>query len=106
MSHSPWSECDIYAGQLVRTLSLDVNKVPMEDRTRLLSDNGPGYVSRVFRDYLGMVGIKHHWFISFLVVAVFSATSRLRRSVQDTVWALGEDIRLGCGCPPPCTRAV
>ena len=38
---------------------LDVNKVPMEDRTRLLSDNGPGYVSRVFRDYLGMVGIKH-----------------------------------------------
>ena len=25
----------------------------------LLSDNGPGYVSRAFRDYLGMVGIKH-----------------------------------------------
>ena len=24
-----------------------------------LSDNGPGYVSRAFRDYLGMVGIKH-----------------------------------------------
>ena len=33
--------------------------VPIEDRTRLLSDNGPGYVSRAFRDYLGMVGIKH-----------------------------------------------
>ena len=31
----------------------------MTDRTRLLSDNGPGYVSRAFRDYLGMVGIKH-----------------------------------------------
>ena len=29
------------------------------DRTKLLSDNGPGYVSRAFRDYLGMVGIKH-----------------------------------------------
>ena len=42
-----------------RTFSLDVNKVPIEDRTRLLSDNGPGYVSRAFRDYLGMVGIKH-----------------------------------------------
>ena len=28
-------------------------------RTRLLSDNGPGYVSRAFRDYLRMVGIKH-----------------------------------------------
>ena len=58
-SHSPWSECDISAGQLARTFSLDVNKVPIEDRTRLLSDNGPGYVSRAFRDYLGMVGIKH-----------------------------------------------
>ena len=27
--------------------------------TRLLSDNGPGYVSRALRDYPGMVGIKH-----------------------------------------------
>ena len=26
---------------------------------RLLSDNGPGYVSRAFRDYLHMVGIRH-----------------------------------------------
>ena len=33
--------------------------VPVTDRTRLLSDNGPGYVSRAFRDYLGLVGIKH-----------------------------------------------
>ena len=31
----------------------------MADRTRLLSDNGPGYVSRAFRDYLRMVGVKH-----------------------------------------------
>ena len=29
------------------------------DRTRLLSDNGPGYVSKSFRDYLEMVDIKH-----------------------------------------------
>ena len=29
------------------------------DRTRLLSDNGPGYLSRAFRDSLGMVGIRH-----------------------------------------------
>ena len=33
--------------------------VPVEDRTRLLSDNGSGYVSRAFRDYLNLVGIKH-----------------------------------------------
>ena len=36
-----------------------MDQVPIEDRTRLLSDNGPGYVSRAFRDYLDMVGIKH-----------------------------------------------
>ncbi len=33
--------------------------VPVEDRTRLLSDNGAGYVSRAFRDYLKLVGIGH-----------------------------------------------
>jgi putative transposase len=33
--------------------------VPVEDRTRLLSDNGAGYVSRNFRDYLRLVGIGH-----------------------------------------------
>jgi transposase InsO family protein len=33
--------------------------VPVEDRTRLLSDNGSGYVSRAFRDYLRLVGIGH-----------------------------------------------
>jgi putative transposase len=36
-----------------------MNDVPVEDRTRLLSDNGAGYVSRVFRDYLRLVGIGH-----------------------------------------------
>ena len=36
-----------------------MDQVPITDRTRLLSDNGPGYISRAFRDYLGMVGIKH-----------------------------------------------
>ena len=36
-----------------------MDQVPITDRTRLLSDNGPGPVSRAFRDYLGMVGIRH-----------------------------------------------
>jgi transposase InsO family protein len=36
-----------------------MTEIPMEDRTRLLSDNGPGYVSRAFRDYLHLVGIRH-----------------------------------------------
>jgi transposase InsO family protein len=33
--------------------------VPVEDRTKLLSDNGAGYVSRAFRNYLHLVGIGH-----------------------------------------------
>ena len=33
--------------------------VPVEDRTKLLSDNGAGYISRSFRDYLHLVGIRH-----------------------------------------------
>ena len=33
--------------------------VPVADRTRLLSGNGSGYVSRAFRDYLRLVAIKH-----------------------------------------------
>jgi len=33
--------------------------VPVEDRTNLLSDNGAGYVSRAFRDYLCLVCVGH-----------------------------------------------
>ncbi len=33
--------------------------VPVEDRAMLLSDNGPGYISRQFGDYLRLVGIRH-----------------------------------------------
>ena len=33
--------------------------VPVEDRTKLLSDNGAGYVCRAFRDYMHLVGIRH-----------------------------------------------
>ena len=36
-----------------------MTEVPLEDRTRLLSDDGSGYVSRAFRDHLGLVGIRH-----------------------------------------------
>ena len=36
-----------------------MTEVPLDVRTRLLSDNGPGYVSRAFGDYLRLVGIRH-----------------------------------------------
>jgi len=36
-----------------------MTEVSVEDRTKLLSDNGSGYLSRAFRDYLSLVGIKH-----------------------------------------------
>jgi hypothetical protein len=43
-------------------LAIDVTgmtEVPLEDRTRLLSEDGSGYVSRAFRDYLSLIGIRH-----------------------------------------------
>lgn len=33
--------------------------VPLEDRTVLLSDNGAGYISHQFNEYLSLVGIRH-----------------------------------------------
>jgi putative transposase len=36
-----------------------MTNVPLEDRTVLLSDNGPGYLSRQFNEYLRVVGIRH-----------------------------------------------
>jgi transposase InsO family protein len=36
-----------------------MTEVPVADRTSLLSDNGSGYVSRAFGDYLRLVSIKH-----------------------------------------------
>jgi RNA-directed DNA polymerase len=36
-----------------------MTEVPLRDRTALLSDNGPGYLSRVFAGYLRQVGIRH-----------------------------------------------
>ena len=55
---------DMSANSLIEVVQEAVDKtgmtdVPVEDRTKLLSDNGAGYVSRAFRDYLGLVGIRH-----------------------------------------------
>ncbi len=55
---------DMTADSLIQVVQLAVDvtgmtEVPLEDRTRLLSDNGSGYVSRAFRDYLNLIGIRH-----------------------------------------------
>lgn len=55
---------DMAAGSLIEVVQEAVDatgmaEVPVQDRTKLLSDNGSGYVSRAFRDYLHLVGIKH-----------------------------------------------
>jgi len=56
-------QLDMTSDSLIQVVQLAIDvtgmtEVPLEDRTRLLSDNGPGYVSRAFRDYLGLVGIR------------------------------------------------
>lgn len=55
---------DMAAGSLIEAVQQAVDltgmtDVPVEDRTVLLSDNGPGYLSRQFGDYLRLVGIRH-----------------------------------------------
>src|SRR5919106_1675743 len=55
---------DMTADSLIEVVQLAVDatgmtEVPVEDRTKLLSDNGPGYVSRAFGDYLHLVGVQH-----------------------------------------------
>jgi len=57
-------QLDMTSDSLVQVVQLAIyatgmTEVPLEDRTRPLSDDGPGYVSRAFRDYLGLVGTRH-----------------------------------------------
>ena len=57
-------QLDMTSDSLIQVVQLAIDatgmtEVPLGDRTRLLSDNGSGYVSRAFRDYLGLVGIRH-----------------------------------------------
>jgi transposase InsO family protein len=57
-------QVDMTADSLIQVVQLAIDatrmtEVPLEDRTKLLSDNGSGYVSRAFRDYLNLVGIRH-----------------------------------------------
>ena len=55
---------DMTASSLIEVVQAAVERtgmteVPLHDRTALLSDNGPGYLSHVFAGYLRLVGIRH-----------------------------------------------
>jgi putative transposase len=55
---------DMTSGSLIDVIQQAIDatgmfQVPVKDRTSLLSDNGAGYVSRAFGEYLNLVGIRH-----------------------------------------------
>jgi transposase len=55
---------DMAVGSLIDVIQKAVDAtgmtdVPVEDRTVLLSDNGAGYLSRRFGEYLRLVGVRH-----------------------------------------------
>jgi transposase InsO family protein len=57
-------QMDMTAQSLIEVVQEAVDRtgmyeVPLRDRTKLLSDNGPGYLSRTFAEYLRLVGIRH-----------------------------------------------
>jgi transposase InsO family protein len=57
-------QTDMAADSLIEVVqqavdSTGMTDVPVLDRTRLLSDNGSGYISRAFNDYLNLISIRH-----------------------------------------------
>jgi len=57
-------KADMAAGSLIDVVQKAVDAtgmtdIPVEDRTVLLSDNGSGYLSRQFGEYLRLVGVRH-----------------------------------------------
>ena len=72
-----------------------MDQAPITDRIKLMSDNGPGYVSRAFRNYPGMVGIKH------ILATLFRPQTngklqryhqRLKRDVNQVPYELPSDL--------------
>ncbi len=71
-------KADMIAGSLIDVVQKAVDltgmtSVPVEDRMVLLSDNGPGYLSRQFGEYLRLVGVKH-----IIATLYHPQTARLR----------------------------
>jgi len=87
---------DMTASSLIEVVQKAVDAtgmtdVPMDDRTKLLSDNGSGYVSRAFGDYLRLVGIRH------ILAALFhpetnGKVERYQRTLKGVVGQLPYDM--------------
>ena len=63
-----------------------MTEIPVQDRTRLLSDNGSGYVSRAFRDYLHLVGIRH------ILAAPFHPQTNGKQDVNQVPYEVPSDL--------------
>ena len=100
-----WLQRDMTSDSFIEVVQEAVDRtgmdqVPIEDRTRLLSDNGPGYVSRAFRDYLGMVGIKHILATPFHPQAngkLERYRQTLKRDVNQLPYEMPSDVLKGSG---------
>tara|TARA_Y100000031_G_C8207407_1_gene379286 strand:- start:80 stop:1069 length:990 start_codon:yes stop_codon:yes gene_type:complete len=77
-----------------------MTEVPIDCRTKLLSDNGPGYVSRAFQEYLKLVGIRH------ILAAPFHPQTNgkleryhqtLKRSVNQVPYDVPADLEVAIG---------
>jgi transposase InsO family protein len=60
----------------------DMTDVPVQHRVRLLSDNGSGYISKVFNEYLDTLGIRHI-FASRCHPQTCGKIERLHRTAKD-----------------------
>jgi transposase InsO family protein len=81
---------DMAAGSLIDVVqgavdATGMTDVPLEDRTKLLSDNGPGYLSGQFNGYLRLVGIRHIVASSTTTTSGTTRASAMSRHMMSTL---------------------
>ena len=88
---------DVVQDAVDRTGMTDVQ---VEDRTKLLSDNGSGYISKAFQEYVQLVGIRH------IFAAPYHPQTNgkleryhqtLKRSVNQVPYDVPNDLQLAIG---------
>ena len=88
---------DVVQDAVDRTGMTDVQ---VQDRTRLLSDNGSGYISKAFEEYVQLVGIRH------IFAAPYHPQTNgkleryhqtLKRSVNQVPYDMPKDLQVAIG---------